>query len=317
MKKITALLLAIILIFSSGCTPDKGSDSIEVDLYFSNATKDSLAVQKAIIQKPDMTDTVTLVKKLMSLLLSGPTAEGYRALIPEGTLIRGVSLSDEELGTVNIDLSKEYYNKTEKNTPPSEELLARYSIISTLCQFDDIKKVKLYVDGKDMYSSSGKDDILPSMGASSVMINSPSSIETKTEKFVTLYFTDKNGVYLYPETRKATMTDNSLEKTVVNELIRGPVSNEYFRTFSDSAQLVSIETTENVCFVNFSVGFLSGTDKDTYSEKTAVYSVVNSLTRLPQIEKVQILIDGKKPEKDVYQLYSTPLGRDDSMIIDD
>ncbi len=316
MKKITALLLVFMLAFVSGCSSDKGAGNAEIDLYFSNMSKDSLAVQKAVISKDDMKDTVTLAKKVMSLLLAGPTAEGYKALIPKDTLLRGASMSYEEIGTLNIDLSKEYYSSRDKKAPPSEELMARYSIISTLCQFEDIKKVKIYVDGKDMYASSGKNVVLSSMGASSVMINSPSSMETKTEKFVTLYFTDKNGINLYSETRKATMTDNSLEKTIVNELIRGPVSNDYVRTFSDSTQLISAETTEGVCFVNFSGGFLSDMGEGAYNEKSAVYSVVNSLTRLPDIEKVQILIDGKKPEKDELQLYSTPLGRDDSMIID-
>ncbi len=316
MKKLIALVLMLIFALCTGCASDISANNIEVDLYFSNKSKDSLVIQKAVIAKEDTSDTVTLVKKMMTLLLKGPTAEGYEAVIPSDTLLRGVSVSDEEAGTVNIDLSKEYYTARDKNSPSSEELLARYSIISTLCQFDDIKKVKIYVDGEDMRASSGRGEILTSMGASSVMINSPSSMDTKTEKFVTLYFTDKNGINLYPETRKATMTDNSLEKTVVNELIRGPVSNEYIRTFSDTAQLISVETTESVCFVNFSGGFLSDMNDGSYNQKAAVYSVVNSLTRLPNIEKVQILIDSKKPENDENQLFSTPLGRDASMIVD-
>jgi spore germination protein GerM len=110
------------------------------------------------------------------------------------------------------------------------------------------------------------------------------------------------------------MTDNSLEKTVVSELIRGPVSNEYQRTIPSGAQLISVETTEGVCFVNFSGGFSFKSEEEKFVEKAAVYSVVNSLTRLPNIEKVQILIDGKKPENDTLQLYSTPLERNEEMI---
>ena len=51
----------------------------------------------------------------------------------------------EEEGTVNIDLSKEYLSLRKKDSPHSDELLARYSIICTLCQFEEIKKVKIYI----------------------------------------------------------------------------------------------------------------------------------------------------------------------------
>ena len=316
MKKI--ILIFVILAISAsvlgGCAEEIPEGKIKVDLYFSNSSKDGLTTQTAYIDKSVKTDTPTLVKEVMDLMFAGPNSSDSVAVIPKGTYLRGVSVADNN-GTVNIDLSKEYYSARAKDAPPSEELLARYSIVYTLCQFDQIKKVKIYVDGKDMMASTGKDQVLTAFGPESIMINSPSSTETKTEKFLTIYYTDKTGVNLYPETHKATMTDNSIEKTIVNELIRGPVSNRYERTFSDSAELISVETKEKVCFVNFSSGFLSGIDGDLTAERTAVYSVVNSLTKLPEIKKVQILIDGKKPESDIHQLFSIPLERDESMIV--
>jgi len=316
MKKIISLILILFVSASLllACSSGVPSDMKKIDLYFANPSMDSLVTESGYIHKEKCENTVGLVREIMQMLLKGPATEGYKSLFPKGVTLRGVSLEKEEEGTVNIDLSKEYYSKRNSDAPVSEELLARYSIVSTLCQFDQIKKVKIYIDGKDMKANSGEGNIVSSMGSGSVMINSPSSVETKTEKFVTLYFTNKSGSMLYPETRKATMADNSLEKTVVNELIRGPVSNDYVRTFSDTAQLISVETTEGVCFVNFSNGFLSKIEGDVKGEKIAVYSVVNSLTRLPDIEKVQILIDGKKPESDIYQFFSAPLERDESII---
>lgn len=318
MKKTISVLIAVCILFSvlAGCSTDTPAGKVRFDLYFANTAFDRLVTETAFADETKRGNTVDFVKEVMAILLNGPSIEGNKRVIPEGVYLRGVSLSTEEDGTVNIDLSKEYYTGIKKDALSSEELLARYSIVCTLCQFEEIKKVKIYVDGKDMVASSGNDEVLSSMGLGNVMINSPSSIETKTEKFVTLYFTDKNGTNLYPETHKATMTDNSLEKTVVNELIRGPVSTGLERTFAESAQLVSVETTEGVCFVNFSADFMPKSDNARAAQRIAVYSVVNSLTRLSDIQKVQILIDGKKPENDVYQLFSTPLERDESMIVD-
>ena len=316
MKKLLLYSLIIVIFVScfSGCKKSENTDKIKVDLYFASSSGDNLVKESAYIDKTHRKKTTEFVKEIMGLLFKGPSMVGLSAVIPEGTTLRGVSLSEEE-GTVNIDLSKEYYKNIPKDAPASNELLARYSIVYTLCQFEEIKKVKIYVDGKDMLASTGKDQPLSSFGTDSIMINSPSSTETQTEKFVTLYFTDKTGIKLFPETRKATMTDSSLAKTIVTELIRGPVSDKYVRTFSDSTQLISIETKEGVCFVNFSGGFLSGISDDALSERTAVYSVVNSLTKIPEITKVQILIDGKKPESDTHQLFSIPLERDEGMIV--
>ncbi|MBO7289550.1 MAG: GerMN domain-containing protein [Clostridia bacterium] len=317
MKKLISIILVFIITSCSfcSCTEKNKGSQINVKLYFSNSAKDSLVTEDASVDAFLRKDTVGFVRKIMKLLLAGPKTEGYKSVIPEGVRLKGVSLEKEEDGTVNIDLSKEYISSRKKDSPKSEELLARYSIICTLSQFEEIKKVKIYIDGKDMLALSGDNEILSALGSNNIMIDSPSSVDTKTEKFVTLYFTDKNGVNLYPETHKATMADNSLEKTVVNELIRGPVSSSYVRTLPDGVQLISAETTGGICFVNFSAEFMPKEDDDGPSQRTIVYSVVNSLTRLPDIEKVQILIDGKKPEKDEYQLFSIPLERDESMIV--
>ncbi len=317
MKKFKFLCLFVALsVAFSACSVKAPSGKLAFDLYYANSTSDALVTEKGYADEKLKGDISSFVKEIMFLLLKGPSLEGVKRIIPEGVYLRGASEDASEQGTVNIDLSGDYYTKLAADALPSQELLARYSIICTLCQFEEIKKVRFFVNGEPMLASSGEGEILGAMGLNSVMINSPSSIETKTEKFVTLYFTDKNGTRLYPETHKATMTDNSLAKTVVNELMRGPVSSGYERTFSDAAKLISVETTEGVCFVNFSADFIPKSDDEVYSIKTAVYSVVNSLTRLPDIEKVQILIDGKKPENDEYQLFSMPLERDERMITD-
>ena len=82
----------------------------------------------------------------------------------------------------------------------------------------------------------------------------------------------------------------------------------------ENTELLGIETTEGVCFVNFTGGFIDGIQSGSYREKTLVYSVVNSLTRISGIDKVQILIDGKKPEEDKNQLFSVPLERNENIL---
>lgn len=317
MKK-TAIYICFAIIVSllfTACAPSVPAGQKAIELYFVTASRDSLASETGYISENDFKNTKTLVGAVMDKLLAGPSNPEYKSIIPDGVTLRGVSESKTDYGTVNIDLGGEFYKKlSDDSSLASDELLARYSIICTLCQFENIRKIKFYINGEDLRASGGKGDIVQPMGSDNVLVNSPSSVETQTEKFVTLYFTDKNGKKLYPETRKATMADSSLEKTIVTELIRGPVSEDLQRTLVPSAELVSIETTEEVCFVNLSAASMSKIESGSDEERVAVYSIVNSLTRVAGIEKVQILIDGKKPEKDVHQLFSTPLERNQSII---
>ncbi|MBE7049750.1 MAG: hypothetical protein E7394_03145 [Ruminococcaceae bacterium] len=314
-KLISSLCLCLVFVLTlSSCSGNIPDGMREVKLYFTDSSHTSLVYETVHISKEDFSDRVTLVKSVMEKLLLGPSSQEYGAIIPESVTLRGVSLSQSDPTTVNVDLGGDYYESLSQEGNASGELLARYSIICTLCQFENIKKVKFYVNGKDMCDSFGNGDIILPMGSEKIMTESPTGEGTQTEKFVTLYFTDKKGKKLYAETRKAVMSDNSVEKTVITELIKGPVSDDYYETIPSNTELISIETTEEVCFVNFTSEFTRGFESGSAKEKTIVYSVVNSLTRISGIEKVQILIDGKKPEEDKNQLFSVPLERDESIL---
>lgn len=304
----------IVSLLLCGCSAEVPAGQKAIELYFVNSSRDSLVAETGYIDENDFSSTETLVSAVMQKLFDGPSNPEYSRIIPEDVTLKGFSESKTDYGTINIDLGGNFYQKKSDSALASDELLARYSIICTLCQFENIRKVKFYINGTDLRESGGKGDIVQPMGSDNILTNSPSSIETQTEKFITLYFTDEDGKKLYPETRKAAMTDNSLEKTIVNELIRGPVSEDLERTLPSGAELISVETTEEVCFVNLSAASMAKIESGSDEEKTAVYSIVNSLTRVAGIEKVQILINGKKPENDVNQLFSVPLERNQNII---
>ncbi|MBR5504744.1 MAG: GerMN domain-containing protein [Clostridia bacterium] len=312
-SKIIACSIMLCLVLCS-CSAETPQSKRAIELYFTNSSHDSLTSETAYIDEASFSGTKKLIDAVMTKLFDGPSNPEHKPIIPEGVTLRGFSQSKTDYGTINIDLGGDFYQNESDTRLASDELLARYSIICTLCQFENIRKVKFYVNGEDLRSNGGEGDIVQPMGSDNIFMNSPSGVETQTEKFVTLYFTDKQGEKLYPETRKATMADSSLEKTIINELIKGPLSEELEPTLPRTVELASLETTEEVCFVNLTSASLSKLDSDGVRMKTAVYSIVNSLTRIAGIEKVQILIDGKKPETDKYQLFSSPLERNQNII---
>ena len=124
------------------------------------------------------------------------------------------------------------------------------------------------------------------------------------------------GEKLIKVRRKASIVDNSEEKTVLKELINGPGEEECYGTIPGGVVVLSVETKENICFVNFSKEFINNIGGGSSASTMAIYSIVNSLTEIDGIEKVQFLIEGEKTEWLGEYDISEPFERDESFIKD-
>jgi len=82
-------------------------------------------------------------------------------------------------------------------------------------------------------------------------------------------------------------------QSAIEELIRGEVPRGCDRPLPPGTSVLSIRVEDGVATVNFSqplrAGFRGGSD----NEQVTIYSVVNTLTSLPTIDQVQILIEGE------------------------
>ena len=142
-KLISSLCLCLVFVLTlSSCSGNIPDGMREVKLYFTDSSHTSLVYETVHISKEDFSDRVTLVKSVMEKLLLGPSSQEYGAIIPESVTLRGVSLSQSDPTTVNVDLGGDYYESLSQEGNASGELLARYSIICTLCQFENIIKAQ-------------------------------------------------------------------------------------------------------------------------------------------------------------------------------
>ena len=95
-----------------------------------------------------------------------------------------------------------------------------------------------------------------------------------------------------------------MERFIVEELILGPSGKVegLYPTINPETKILGVTTQDGVCYVNFDSGFL--TSVNNVQAETAIYSIVNSLTELGNVTKVQILVGGEVPagyEKSVYE----------------
>ena len=114
----------------------------------------------------------------------------------------------------------------------------------------------------------------------------------KTPVNVTLYFSDDQAMYLVTEEREVMKQGETMEEVVIRELIKGPQEPGNMRTIPEEARLISVEVVDGVAYVNFSKEFKTKHWGGTAGESHTLYSVVNSVTELEGIEKVQFLLEG-------------------------
>ena len=133
------------------------------------------------------------------------------------------------------------------------------------------------------------------MNAELFIENAGDQINTYNSVTLDLYFANATGDKLVKERDNFNYSSNmSMEKVVVEQLIKGPVSDHAYPCIPAETKILSITTKDGICYVNLDEGFM-GQGYDV-SEAVPVYSIVNSLLELSNVNKVQILINGETPK---------------------
>ncbi|MCK8827649.1 GerMN domain-containing protein [Natroniella acetigena] len=109
---------------------------------------------------------------------------------------------------------------------------------------------------------------------------------------VELYFSDAQAQLLVVETRE--VRRNNLYQNTVEELIKGPQSEELGVTIPPEAEVIDLEVEDKLAIVDFSQGLVEQHWGGTTGEILTVYSIVTTLAQFDEIEQVQILLEGEE-----------------------
>ncbi|MBZ4645117.1 MAG: germination protein [Petroclostridium sp.] len=315
MKKIFLVsVLLLIIAFMWGCSMGRGdikksADMLQakpqnkqkINLYFTDKENSKILseTREVVVE-----DTKKLPKIAIQELLKGPVSLEMKKAIPEGTKLLDIK---QEGTLVTVNFSKEYYKSGDIG-----EIVARFSLVNTLSDLPNIQKVLILVEGKELIGPSGKP--FGPLGKDDVVFEAAPSEKDKTT--LTLYFAGNGWENLVPEKRVVVVKDNEpVEKYVIEELIKGPKDKNLFATVPAQTKLLSIETKEGICFVNLSNEFRTEHPGGSAGEIMTIYSIVNSLTELEHINKVQFLIEGQKIETfKGHMALKEPVERDPEII---
>lgn len=277
-KSIIGLLISILFLslFLAGCANQKKDSAYDIYYLNMDATK---IIPEAY--EPSVTTTTSLIADFLDKLSEEPDKNEVRRVIPKDVSVNGYSFNGYLL---TIDFSEEYYNMT-----PTEEVLTRAAVVRTLLQIEEISYVNFTVDSKPLVDAEEK--VVGSMDNESFEENPGAQINKSLSTTLTLYFATSDGTKLKKETREVHYSSNiSMEKLVMEQLLEGPKTKGLQSAIPSETKLITVSIADNVCYVNLDETFRN--QKDEIAEPVVLYSIVNSLSELPNVKKVQISING-------------------------
>ena len=196
-----------------------------------------------------------------------------------------------------------YFDVNYTAMKPEREILCRAALTRMMTQIKGVDYISIYCGDQPLMDRQGNPVGVLTSG-DFIMNTSNVNAYEKTE--LTLYFADETGNRLVPEKREVVHNINtSLAQLVVEQLIAGPGQEGHNPTLPSDCKILSLSVTDNVCYINFDSAFANTTLA--VNEYIPIYSIVDSLSEMTTVTKVQIMINGSQDVmfRDVVSLNTT------------
>jgi germination protein M len=247
-------------------TPD--SKEMPLVLYFADSTGRLLVpVQR----------NVTVVSKRvagasLNALIEGPR-NGLTRVLLQDLKVNSLVIQD---GIALIDL--------DRRPTAVGDVRGFNAIALTLTQFDSVKGVEFLINGGEIAAEPG----LPSERP---LINlwNQDNLVVADSTVLTLYFVATNGRHDIPVTKIIPKTTD-IATAHVQGLIDGPgpYADALKRSIPEGTQLRGVTLDGDLAIVNLGVTFVDAPDR-----ASALRTIVESLTSIPSIKRVQVVVEGE------------------------
>ena len=226
-----------------------------------------------------------IVEEMMGILADVPEQKGLKPIIaPPVSLLRYEYDKDNKLISLFLDENFD-------SLPDTTQILITAALVKSLSQFSGILDyVSICIGDRWMADADGNpllmknEDYVVALSGSNKML---------VEATVNLYYASSDGTMLKSMSLPLKFDAGSTPASAaLDALIRGPVTGDYLPVLSPNTHVNTIYIKNGLCQVDFNRGFLEKVGEQDFSLN--VYSVVNTLADLDEINQVSITIDGAK-----------------------
>lgn len=294
-RKYIFLALAVLLTLGLTACAKKEQQGTRVEISYLNKNATKIVPVETYLSE-DMS-TKEMIVEVLTRLSALPENKELQATIPGSIPIINYAYEETQ---VTIALGEKY-----KELPKTTEVLTRAAIVRSLTSIPDVNYVMITVNGEPLFDSMG--NAVGIMTADMFIDYAGQQRSDNCEQVkVQLYFANETGDKLIAIKRSLginmDISSISMERLVVEQLLKGPANNDSYPTVNPDTKLLGITVKDGVCYLNFSSDIL--TPVNNVTSEVTIYSIVNSLVEIGNINKVEISIDGKKEIKfrDKYEL---------------
>lgn len=282
-KKRYYILLLIGMLLVAACGSSGRMDRSRVrEVYYINNSETGVEMHEYEMLAEDAEGQLA---ELLEQLGTMPPKLEYKAPLQMGFTLLSAYIDGEKL---YLDVSEDY-----RSLSATTEILVRAALVRTMSQVEGIKYVAITVEGGQLHDSLG--NIVGLMSAEQFIDNAGNEINAYDKVRLRLYFANEDGTALVATNRTMAYNTNiSLERLVVEQLLSGPgadVADVVYPVMNPNTKIVSVSVRDGICYVNFDENFLNQTYN--VSSEVAIYSIVNSLGELTNVNRVQISVNGE------------------------
>lgn len=214
---------------------------------------------------------------------------GLYPVIPQGADILGIDIKD---GVAVVDFNSNLLNyKTEL-----EERNIVAGIVYSLSEFKTITKVKILINGYEKKKLKFAGDISGTLERSNILINSDKlNLESKIMKLDLYLFkllNDKHDFLVPVSMEYIGMDKNELPKAIVGSLSKKPDDESLFTQMPENVELVDWSIKDKIIILDFNkeIKNYGGNAR----EEGLVRQILYTMKQINGVEKVKVLIEGKK-----------------------
>jgi len=228
------------------------------------------------------------------LVQEGPVTEklpsGFQAVLPPGTEVLDMSINSS--GVAHID-----FNESFADYHPSKEMQVIQSLTWTLTQLDDVDRVKISMNGEELFTMPHNNtpiaDGYTREHGINLELNDQADLVSTTPIVVYFLSQTDDQTYYVPVTRRVDENKNKYE-AVIDELLEGPsYMSRLLTDFRQEVELIEEPSLKNgIVTLNFNEALLSQLEGTAISEDV-LNMLVLSLTEQANIESVSLMVNSE------------------------
>ena len=282
-------MLFLVMCFYIGCSQETNPEQqiVTVDipegkikLYFMNEERTKVIGENFAL---GYGNTDEQISKFLTALEEVLWTEDEKALITDQNPINEYRIN-EITGLLALRFTSDY-----KSSQSITEVLRRAAIVKTMCQLDEVSSVEFYIGTQPLMTSAGKP--VGTLTEKDFIDSTGENTEFYQETQVAVYFANEKGDALVESNLRITF-DGTLptERLIMAQLMDGPMLEGMQPVIPSGTVLHKVTIRDGICYVDFNEKFMK--KRSGITAEVAIYSIVNSLTELSNVYKVQFLING-------------------------